>query len=290
MTSNKNEFFIILTCLIIIVKSDDVFNFDSNGGCSTNKNDWMSNIKDDQLLTKLFIPGTHDSAAYKVLDIAWTTNKNNFYVCQSMTIEKQLEKGIRYFDLRIKKNGVLYHGSGRTTYDTTKLLNIFKDFLNNHKKEFILLRLKSEDGKSGSSTGARDKFNAIGFQLDSLKGIKVGDVRKRVVMLSFESTPNMNLMDYSVSDDFKPGSENKKIALITEFYKNNRVNDEKMFFVHFSATKIPGTYPSGFSRVLNKAYIKGNFAYRPSVLIFDFPSCDLINKIINFNIVGISYK
>lgn len=52
-------------------------------------------------ITSLCIPGTHDSGT-AFLENNWTENVVNAVRCQSLTIEEQLDWGIRYLDIRVK--------------------------------------------------------------------------------------------------------------------------------------------------------------------------------------------
>ncbi|PER94275.1 N-acetylmuramoyl-L-alanine amidase [Bacillus cereus] len=69
---------------------------------------WMKDIKDTATLSELSIPGTHDSMAYKTLEPA-----TDHVYTQSMSLEKQLNSGIRFFDMRCKvKDGIFWMRHG----------------------------------------------------------------------------------------------------------------------------------------------------------------------------------
>lgn len=54
---------------------------------------WMSYIRDDAKITRVAMPGSHNSA---------TIRMNKFACCQKGTLYEQFEHGLRMFDLRIK--------------------------------------------------------------------------------------------------------------------------------------------------------------------------------------------
>ena len=66
---------------------------------------WMSHLPDGAKLNELSIPGAHDAAATFCGDSALGTALEYFTVTQDNYINGLLENGIRYFDLRINKDG-----------------------------------------------------------------------------------------------------------------------------------------------------------------------------------------
>jgi 1-phosphatidylinositol phosphodiesterase len=65
---------------------------------------WMENISDDTLLSNITCPGTHDSCARSSIPFVRT---------QYLSITKQLEAGLRFFDLRCRAHSdglYMYHG------------------------------------------------------------------------------------------------------------------------------------------------------------------------------------
>ena len=60
--------------------------------------DWMKHLPDDMPLSKVVLPGTHDSAT-KNVQLAYITR------CQALSIGEQLEAGFRYLDIRLGASG-----------------------------------------------------------------------------------------------------------------------------------------------------------------------------------------
>jgi curved DNA-binding protein CbpA len=120
-----------------------------------NCTNWMEQLDDDLLLHDLSIPGTHDSAALKGF--------THFPVSetQSKTIRMQLDSGIRYLDLRVKRkdNGsgelAMWHGSDfifdpnkPTSHDQLYFRRVVEDcvtWLVQHPRETIILCVKDEE-------------------------------------------------------------------------------------------------------------------------------------------------
>ncbi len=67
--------------------------------------DWMSYLSDDAKITKIAIPGTHNSS---------TMGMNKTAKCQNGSLYKQYSCGIRFFDIRLKmtSKGVLHVAHG----------------------------------------------------------------------------------------------------------------------------------------------------------------------------------
>lgn len=101
--------------------------------------DWMSMIKDDTLVTDLVIPGSHDSGTRDMIVMAKT---------QSEGFAGQLEKGTRYFDVRVaEKKGslVFFHGAVKGTLTYDEYLSDIKAFLDAHPTEFLILDYQHYD-------------------------------------------------------------------------------------------------------------------------------------------------
>lgn len=120
--------------------------------------DWMAALPDAKLLSKLSLPGTHDSGAYVFGGDTTET--------QSMDIAAQLNAGIRVFDIRLGNNGVcledqdglafyIFHG-GICQFITFKgaVMTPVYNFLNDHQGETVLMRIKPEHG-TGDAFAAR---------------------------------------------------------------------------------------------------------------------------------------
>ena len=98
------------------------------------------------LLVDLFIAGTHDSGAI-----------NGLAGCQDITLEEQLRRGIRAFDIRLvdRYDGSgkmdVYHGVVRYPLElTTNILPLFVSFLEAYPEEFVIVSLRKEDDSNGT--------------------------------------------------------------------------------------------------------------------------------------------
>ena len=99
-------------------------------------------------LIDLATVGTHDAAAY---------NASPRLRCQDLTLEEQLEVGVRAFDLRLvdRYDGSgrldLYHGRESLGVEFTEdVLPLFTQFLTTQPDEFVIVSLRKEDDEHHS--------------------------------------------------------------------------------------------------------------------------------------------
>lgn len=106
---------------------------------------WMGYLvaENDALLTAITIPGTHDSGTSGLgsATASW---------CQSLTIQEQIEAGIRFLDIRLVPEGNdfrIWHGSfneGKTDVMFSQVIEVCRTFLGQHGSECIVMSIKNE--------------------------------------------------------------------------------------------------------------------------------------------------
>lgn len=100
--------------------------------------DWMSDLPDQLSLSRISVPGTHDTMSL------YGGSKIR---CQSWPLDAQLAAGVRFLDIRCKLKGghfLIYHVN---TYQESDLSGVLKDtlsFLKQHPRETVLMRVKEE--------------------------------------------------------------------------------------------------------------------------------------------------
>lgn len=99
---------------------------------------WMSKVSDNTKIKDLSIPGTHDSGAmHSLFDVAGK--------CQDVSIIKQLDMGVRFFDIRLQlvDNELnVVHSFVDQELKFEWVLNYYKNFLKDYNSEFLLCRSK----------------------------------------------------------------------------------------------------------------------------------------------------
>lgn len=108
---------------------------------------WMSMyLKDNTELGEVSVPGTHDSAAYKMNGLSVFATP--WAKTQDWNISDQLATGIRYLDLRVFDDMTMHHGIAWVGENLEYHLNEICQFLDFHPKDFIFIRLRAEQDGS----------------------------------------------------------------------------------------------------------------------------------------------
>jgi hypothetical protein len=164
---------------------------------------WMAQVPDDQPLGSIRIPGTHNSAADRSVSSASALGVlgGSFLAqCQDLTIAEQLERGVRYIDIRLKLDGDtlrVYHGPCFCGHTFADILVITTAFLRQRPSEVIIMEVHRED--SGFSTRRRISDSSFMVAVnDSLAPYRdliaadgapnpaLRDVRGKLMLVSFK--------------------------------------------------------------------------------------------------------
>lgn len=93
---------------------------------------WMKDVKDETKVNEIVIPGSHDAGTYGMSWLGAT---------QHLTIEEQLNLGVRYFDLRVNKvnnDYLIFHSIlNGTKFDP--ILDSIVKFIEDNPSETLLL-------------------------------------------------------------------------------------------------------------------------------------------------------
>jgi 1-phosphatidylinositol phosphodiesterase len=113
---------------------------------------WMENIPGEVKISELSMPGTHDSMSFYGGDAVQ---------CQTMSLENQLESGIRVLDIRcrhIEDIFAIHHGIVFQKTYFGDVLNTAVDFLERNPTESILIRVKEEYEPKGNTRTFEETF------------------------------------------------------------------------------------------------------------------------------------
>ncbi|MBW3621846.1 MAG: phosphatidylinositol-specific phospholipase C domain-containing protein [Armatimonadetes bacterium] len=167
--------------------------YNSSESIDTEHEDWMSWLPDTIRLTELSIPGTHDSGSFYGGDAVQT---------QSLRLPTQLKAGIRAWDIRcrhIEDRFAIHHGSIYQKAMFGDVLEQAAQFLRDHPRETILMRVKREYNDSDNTRTFAATFKWYRDQTTygqyiwkpptdggweaSQQVPKLGDVRGKIVIL-----------------------------------------------------------------------------------------------------------
>ena len=210
----------------------------------TNTN-WMSLVKDNAKLNEIAIPGAHDAGTDGMLFLGETQHKD---------IENQLQAGVRYFDLRVRKTKkneyVIYH----SFFNGEKFDNIWKtltDFITINSTETLILDFQHFDnGAEEYVCSLLDQNESLLIKNDSpysdlefVDSLTLGESRGKMLALfgdgkeetydrdyifgrnNDECTKTGMVLDSYYDDDYKKSSEYLIKNVLPENY--NRI-EKKM--------------------------------------------------------------
>jgi 1-phosphatidylinositol phosphodiesterase len=150
----------------------------------------MGGVADGVTIAEINIPGTHDSGA----DYGCPTAFYSAYAkAQNDDIRAQLDKGIRYLDIRLRRAGsqfTIHHGQCYQQKNFGGVLAQVAAFLAANPTEFVLMRVKEEHSAMDNSDNFsvifqryQDQYPGIWYAATPTSVPKVGDVRGKIVIL-----------------------------------------------------------------------------------------------------------
>ena len=96
---------------------------------------WMSMISDDTPICDLLIPGTHDTMT--------ATCDQRYYKTQNLSLDEQLQCGVRFFDMRIRREMIAAHREWHSNITMNEIMSTLKDFLEKYPSEVIIMRVQN---------------------------------------------------------------------------------------------------------------------------------------------------
>ncbi len=176
---------------------------------------WMNMIDDNAKITEIAIPGSHDSGTYGMTYLTET---------QDCSLAEQLDRGIRYFDVRVNfVDGEyrIFHGPINGA-EYTEVLNDIKNFLEKNPTEFIILDYQHFKNNSEQvtfemleKTVGKDRLvtkNSDVSDKEYVENLTLGEIRGKCLVISgyegdfpfiFERGEGKSLCSYYNGDEHK---------------------------------------------------------------------------------------
>lgn len=157
---------------------------------STKNQRWMRSLSDAKRISKITMPGTHNSMAFDSNLIFRDSVRT-----QSLSLVNQLNLGIRFLDIRIKyeKNKFsLHHGAFYLGYDLEDVFKKTRAFLKSNPSETIVMRIKQENSYASNKELSRlfniyhAKFKGLFWNASRSKNRSnptLGELRGKVLLL-----------------------------------------------------------------------------------------------------------
>lgn len=142
---------------------------------------WMGDLPDELTISQVSILGTHDSGTA------------GFALCgetQKLSIQEQLNGGIRAFDVRAgvynSSKLLIFHSELLHGDDVDQVFSTLTDFLVTHPSECLFVVLKRECGDKATwnnlMLSCLQKYST--FFVDLHKGLTIGEMRGKILLMS----------------------------------------------------------------------------------------------------------
>ena len=254
---------------------------------------WMSRIPDSTKLSKLSLPGTHDSCAL------YNGFSFGFARCQSWKLTDQLKAGVRFLDIRCRRTNDgfrIYHGiiDQRMTFEEVR--DVCQKFLESHPTECIVMSIMEEGVAKSTTRSFADTFT-VATKNDGMlwyRAARVPDlaaVRGRIVVIDRVGTlGGFQWKNMSKQDDYTAPPEQKTRLIRTHLQKALSHNGNN-WFINFCSGTAPAklTNPARYAIQSNRAaleFVTKNCGTKPArlgIVVMDFPGEQLIEKIVDTN-------
>lgn len=240
-------------------------------------NSWMSGLDDNISISKISIPGTHDSGATREIPSNSGTAKT-----QNLTISEQLNAGVRFLDIRcrhIDNSFAIHHGAIYQNLNFDDVLNSCYAFLESHPTETIIMSVKEEYDASNTTRTFEKTFDTYTQKNPSKWDLgsnipKLGDVRGKIRLLRrfpADVSKGINATAWADNTTFDINNGSNGQIKVQDNYKVTN-NDDKW-------SKVSTLLTEAKNDTGNKLFINFTSGYKP--LLFGIPSIPTVSNSIN---------
>ncbi|MCX4097486.1 phosphatidylinositol-specific phospholipase C [Nocardia sp. alder85J] len=289
----------------------------------TKRPEWMSALPDGVSLARLSLPGTHDTMAFHgdKAGPAVVTQQSFPLGCTGSdatcisrhSLRAQLDSGIRVLDIRVRRDEdgalALQHGSFYQDAHFDDVLTVVDQFLADHPRETVLMRVKAECDNSGKAFHCDDAGKVppdlalIDHYLSAHPRVwqpsatgradppALGQVRGELVLWQFDNIAHGadRGLPVDIQDDWENPTVDAKWAAVTTQLGKAATGDPGTFYVNFlsaSGVPDPARVPERYARDENVRaldYLRGTSTGPTGALMMDFPGNDLMSEIVRRN-------
>lgn len=248
---------------------------------------WMSKLDAATSIDRISIPGSHNTAAL------FGPPK---HVNQNLTLDQQLNFGIRYLDIRcrhIEDRFDIHHGSTYQNLTFDQVLSTIKDFLRRNPSEVLIMRLKPEFETVNCTRDFSDTFftrywdPSLFYEGTDIPTLK--DAGGKIYLLkNFEGGKAIGTswekITSTLQDDYKVYSLESKKESIEDFYQRatHRPADEIAIYINH----ISGSGDAGFATEVSQEMNKIVLTFTNKlcgVIAMDFVNESLSKHLISLN-------
>lgn len=253
---------------------------------------WMADLPDDQPLSEVTMPGSHNTMALY---------GGVYAECQSWSLDSQLRAGVRFLDVRVrhvKGNLTLHHGVSYQRGHFGDVLEGISDFLREYPSETVLMRLKEEFSETNDIYGAVVDYIQRYAQWDLLWHSRLvptmGEARGKLIVLQDFAGPDLGMRygSLDIADDWKVPTllhvEDKWQSVYDHLEAAPAGNKAQIFLTYSSGAGLfafPGAVaqrvnPQLYDYLLAKTDLNQRFG----IICMDFPAAPIIQMIIDFQL------
>ncbi|XP_075962520.1 1-phosphatidylinositol phosphodiesterase isoform X1 [Anarhichas minor] len=253
---------------------------------------WMASIPDDQPLSEVTMPGSHNTMALY---------GGIYGQCQTWSLASQLRAGIRFLDVRVrhvKGNLTIHHG---VTYQWAHFGDVLEGvagFLGEYPSETVLMRVKEEYSETYDIYGAVVDYIQRHANWDLLWHSRlvptVGEARGKLIVLQDFSGPDLGMRygSLDIADDWSVPTlthVKEKWQSVYEHLEAAPAGNQAQIFLTFSSGAGLFAYPRAVAQRVNPQlydYLraKTDLNQRLGIVCMDFPAAPIIQMIIDFQL------
>ena len=259
--------------------------------CGDKYAEWMKGKNDLTLLRTLNIPGTHNTMAlYSLANVAGK--------CQTLSLTDQLNIGVRFLDIRLKREGdnlKAVHGSIDQRRDFADIAKDIDSFLNNHPSEGILVSIKDEDGDKDpvKFENTLKSFINEKWYTGNVLPATLGSIRGKAILLSRFHNPTIGVNchngwlnstsftlpnDIYVQDAYKVNDIEEKKTTITACFNEAGHALKINFLSGYKPSSFPPSYAPSVAKEINP-WVATNISsfVDKGVVLYDFVTTTMMD-------------
>ncbi|XP_028453419.1 uncharacterized protein si:dkey-266f7.9 [Perca flavescens] len=253
---------------------------------------WMARIPDDQPLSEVTMPGTHNTMALY---------GGVYAECQTWSLASQLRAGIRFLDIRvrhIKGNLTIHHGVSYQRAHFGHVLEGVADFLREYPNETVLMRLKEEFSETYDIYGAVVDYIHRYAHWDLLWHSRLvptmREARGKLIILQDFSGPDLGMRygSLDIADHWRVPTllhVEEKWQSVYKHLEAAPVGNKAQIFLTYSSGAGVFAYPRAVAQRINAqlyGYLraKTDLNQRFGIVCMDFPAAPIIQMIIDFQL------
>ncbi|XP_068603632.1 1-phosphatidylinositol phosphodiesterase [Brachionichthys hirsutus] len=253
---------------------------------------WMASIPDDQLLSEVTMPGSHNTMSLY---------GGVYAECQSWSLASQLRAGVRFLDIRVRHvrgNLTIHHGVSYQRAHFGQVLEGVVDFLREYPSETVLMRIKETFSETHDIYGAVVDYIHRHAQWDLLWHSRLvpamAEARGKIIILQDFSGPDLGMRygSLDIADDWKVptlGHVEEKWMSVYKHLEAAPAGNMAQLFLTFSSGAGVFAFPGALAQLVNARlhdYLKAqtHLNRRFGIICMDFPAAPIIKMIIDFQL------